>query len=195
MPGTSVQVQGTTVGAITDAEGRYSIDVGNRDVTLLFSFVGFVTQEVPVQNRSVVNVTLEAEVTGLDEVIVVGYGTQKKSDITGTVTSLNKDRLEMAPNLNVTQAIMGAVPGVMIETASAGANPDQSIMIRGRASISADNQPLIVVDGIPYGGSMSDINPRDIGSVEILKDASAAAIYGSRGSNGVILITTKEGAA
>ena len=139
--------------------------------------------------------SLEPEFTGLEEVVVVGYGTQKKSDITGTVTSLSKDRLEMVPNLNVTQAIMGAVPGVMIETDTAGANPDQSIMIRGRASISADNQPLIVVDGIPYGGSMSDINPKDIGSVEILKDASAAAIYGSRGSNGVILITTKEGAS
>jgi len=195
MPGTSVQVQGTTVGAITDAEGRYSIDVGNRNVTLVFSFVGFVTQQVPVQNRSVVDVTLEAEVTGLDEVIVVGYGTQKKSDITGTVASLPQERLQMAPNLNITQAIMGAVPGVMIQTNTAGANPDQSIMIRGRASISADNQPLIVVDGIPYGGSMSDINPKDIGSVEILKDASAAAIYGSRGSNGVILITTKEGSS
>ncbi len=195
MPGTSVQVQGTTVGAITDAEGRYSIDVGNRNVTLVFSFVGFVTQEVPVQNRSVVDVILEAEVTGLDEVIVVGYGTQKKSDITGTVASLPQERLQMAPNLNVTQAIMGAVPGVMIQTNVAGANPDQSIMIRGRSSISADNSPLIIVDGIPYGGSMSDINPKDIGSVEILKDASAAAIYGSRGSNGVILITTKEGSS
>ena len=99
----------------------------------------------------------------------------------------------MVPNLNVTQAIQGAVPGVMIQTNSAGADPDQSIMIRGRSSISASSEPLIIVDGIPYGGSLSDINPKDIGSVEILKDASAAAIYGSRGSNGVILITTKEG--
>ena len=191
--GTTVLVKGTTMGAITDANGKYSIDVDNRNVTLVFSFIGFITQEVAVQNRAVVDVILKAEITGLDEVIVVGYGTQKKSDITGTVSSLNKDRLEMAPNLNVTQAIMGAVPGVLIQTNSAGADPDQSIMIRGRSSISADNSPLIIVDGIPYGGSMSDINPKDIGSVEILKDASAAAIYGSRGSNGVILITTKEG--
>lgn len=193
LAGTTVLIKGTTVGAITDAGGKYSVDADNRNVTLVFSFIGFITQEVAAQNQAVVDVILKAEITGLDEVIVVGYGTQKKSDITGTVTSLNKDRLEMVPNLNVTQAIMGAVPGVMIQTNTAGANPDQDIMIRGRASISADNQPLIVVDGIPYGGSMSDINPKDIGSVEILKDASAAAIYGSRGSNGVILITTKEG--
>jgi TonB-linked SusC/RagA family outer membrane protein len=193
--GTTVLIKGTTVGAITGANGKYSLDVSDRNVSLVFSFIGFVTQEVAVQNRTVVDVILKAEITGLDEVVVVGYGTQKKSDITGTVSSLPKERLEMAPNLNLTQAIMGSVPGVMIETTNAGANPDQSIMIRGRASISADNQPLIVVDGIPYGGSMSDINPKDIGSVEILKDASAAAIYGSRGANGVILITTKEGSA
>ena len=193
LAGTTVLIKGTTMGAITDANGKYSIDTDNRNVTLVFSFIGFITQEVAAQNQAVVDVILKAEITGLDEVIVVGYGTQKKSDITGTVSSLNKDRLEMAPNLNVTQAIMGAVPGVVIQTNSAGADPDQSIMIRGRSSISADNSPLIIVDGIPYGGSMSDINPKDIGSVEILKDASATAIYGSRGSNGVILITTKEG--
>jgi TonB-linked SusC/RagA family outer membrane protein len=193
LPGATVVIKGTTEGTASDASGKYSLEVANRNVSLIFSFVGYVTQEIAVGNRNVIDVVLKAEITGLQEVVVVGYGTQKKSDITGTVTSLNKDRLEMAPNLNLTQAIMGAVSGVMIETAAAGANPDQSIMIRGRASISADNEPLIVVDGIPYGGSMSDINPKDIGSVEILKDASAAAIYGSRGSNGVILITTKEG--
>jgi len=191
--GVTVLVKGTIIGITTDANGNYSISVPDRNSTLVFSFVGYLQQELPVEGRSTINVLLSVDLRALEEVIVVGYGTQRKSDITGTVTSLPKERLEMAPNLNVTQAILGAVPGVMIETAAAGANPDQSIMIRGRASISADNQPLIVVDGIPYGGSLSDINPRDIGSVEILKDASAAAIYGSRGSNGVILITTKEG--
>ena len=195
LPGATVQVKGTVTGITTGADGKYSLDISARNVTLVFSFVGYISQEIQVQNQTVIDVSLVPDITGLEEVVVVGYGTQKKSDITGTVTSLSKDRLENVPNLNITQAIQGAVPGVMIETASAGANPDQSIMIRGRASISADNQPLIVVDGIPYGGSMSDINPRDIGSVEILKDASAAAIYGSRGSNGVILITTKEGAS
>jgi len=191
LPGVTVVVKGTAIGVNSDINGNYSLAVPDRNVTLVFSFVGYLQQEVLVSGRTTIDISLSVDVRALEEVVVVGYGTQKKSDVTGTVTSLSKEKLEMAPNLNVTQAILGAVPGVMIETASAGANPDQSIMIRGRASISADNQPLIVVDGIPYGGSMSDINPRDIGSVEILKDASAAAIYGSRGSNGVILITTK----
>ncbi len=116
LSGTTVLIKGTTMGAITDNNGKYSIDASSRDVSLVFSFIGYVTQEVPVQNRAVVDVVLKAEVLGLEEVIVVGYGTQKKSDITGTVSSLPKDRLEMAPNLNLTQAIMGAVPGVMIQT-------------------------------------------------------------------------------
>ena len=193
MPGATVQVKGTATGSTTGPDGKYSLDVSSVSDILVFSFIGYTTKEVPVQNQTTINVMLEPVLTGLDEVIVVGYGTQKKSDITGTVTSLPKERLEMVPNLNVTQAIMGSIPGVMIQTSAAGANPDQSIMIRGRASISADNNPLIIVDGIPYGGSLSDINPRDIESVEILKDASAAAIYGSRGANGVILISTKQG--
>jgi TonB-linked SusC/RagA family outer membrane protein len=193
LPGATVQVKGTSVGTSSGMDGKYSLDVTGTDLIMVVSFIGYVTQEIPVQNQTVINVSLAPELTGLQEVIVVGYGTQKKSDITGTVASLSQERLQNAPNLNVTQAIMGAVPGVMIQTNSAGADPDQSIMIRGRSSISASSDPLIIVDGIPYGGSLSDINPRDIGSVEILKDASAAAIYGSRGSNGVILITTKEG--
>ncbi len=193
LPGATVQVKGAAQGTTTGADGKYSVDVSGTNVTLVFSFVGYLAKEIPVQNQSSINVSLAPDILGLQEVVVVGYGTQKKSDITGTVASLPQEKLQMVPNLTVTQAIMGAVPGVMIQTNAAGANPDQSIMIRGRGSISADNQPLIIVDGIPYGGSMSDINPKDIGSVEILKDASAAAIYGSRGSNGVILITTKEG--
>jgi TonB-linked SusC/RagA family outer membrane protein len=193
LPGVNVLVKGTTTGINTDINGSYTINIPNPNSTIVFSFIGYVAQEVLVSGRTKVDVSLKMDVTALEEVVVVGYGTQKKSDITGTVASLSQDRLKNSPNLNVTQAIMGAVPGVMIQTNSAGANPDQSIMIRGRSSISADNAPLIILDGIPYGGSMSDINPKDIGSVEILKDASAAAIYGSRGSNGVILITTKEG--
>jgi len=193
LPGTTVVIKGTTVGASADSDGKYTLDVSSRNVSLIFSFVGFVTQEIAVQNRAVVDVVLQAEITGLQEVIVVGYGTQKKSDITGTVSSLPKERLEMAPNLNIAQAIQGSIPGVMIQTTSAGASPAESIMIRGRNSILASNDPLIVVDGIPYGGAISDINPNDVKSIEILKDASAAAIYGSRGSNGVILITTNEG--
>src|SRR5690606_11018650 len=136
---------------------------------------------------------MEEETIGMDEIVVVGYGTQKKSDITGTVASMPKERLEMVPNLNIAQAIQGAVPGVMIQTTSAGAAPSEAIMVRGRNSIRASNDPLIVVDGISYSGGISDLNPNDIQSIEVLKDASAAAIYGSRGSNGVILLTTKTG--
>jgi len=195
MPGTTIVIKGTTEGTATDANGKYSIEVANRNVSLIFSFVGYVTQETTVGSRTVIDVILEAEITGLDEVIVVGYGTQRKSDITGTVSSLPQERLQMVPNLNVTQAIQGSIPGVFIHTSTSGTDPEQSIMIRGRNSITADNEPLIILDGIPYGGNLTDINPNDIKSIEVLKDASAAAIYGSRGANGVILITSKEGQA
>jgi TonB-dependent SusC/RagA subfamily outer membrane receptor len=153
------------------------------------------TKEVEIGSQTVFNVTLEESAIDLDEVIVVGYGTQKRSDITGTVASMPKERLEMAPNLNIAQAIQGAIPGVMIQTTAAGAAPSQVVMIRGRNSILASNDPLIVLDGIPYSGQISDINPNDVQSIEVLKDASSAAIYGSRGANGVILITSKEGVA
>ena len=193
LPGTTVLVKGTAVGATTDTDGKYSLEVSNRTVTLVFSFIGYIVQEVPAQNRSVIDVVLKAEIKGLDEVVVVGYGTQRKSDITGTVTSLPKGRLENVPNIDVAPAIQGSVPGIMIQQSSAGAAPSEVIMIRGRNSILADNSPLIVVDGIPYGGAIRDISPNDVQSIEILKDASAAAIYGARGADGVILITTKNG--
>jgi TonB-linked SusC/RagA family outer membrane protein len=193
LPGVSIVVKGTTTGTNSDTDGNYVINVPSGDATLIFSFIGYVTKEMNVAGLSKVNVTLDLDVTALEEVVVVGYGTQKKSDITGTVASLPRERLELAPNLNIAQAIQGSIPGVMISTTSAGASPSESIEIRGRNSILASNDPLIVVDGIPYGGQISDINPNDVKSIEILKDASAAAIYGSRGSNGVILISTNEG--
>ena len=195
LPGVSVVVKGTTNGSITDSNGLYSLSNIPENAVLQFSFVGMKRQEVKVGSESTINVQLSEETIGVDEVVVIGYGTQKKSDITGTVASLPKERLEMAANLNIAQAIQGAIPGVMIQTSLAGAAPSEAIMIRGRNSITASNDPLIVVDGIPYGGLISDINPNDVKSIEILKDASAAAIYGSRGSNGVILITSKEGSS
>jgi TonB-dependent SusC/RagA subfamily outer membrane receptor len=196
LPGVTVVVKGTTFGTTTGTDGRFTLAIPDDQANpiLVFSYIGFANREVPLNNQTVVNVSLEAESKTLNEVMVVGYGTQKRSDITGTVASLPKERLEMSPNLNVAQAIQGAVAGVTVRTSSAGAQPDQSILVRGRNSITANNDPLIIVDGIPYGGRLNDINPNDVGSIEILKDASAAAIYGSRGSNGVILITTKEGA-
>lgn len=193
LPGVSIVVRGTAIGVNTDINGNYSIAVTAPDAVLTYSFIGYISQEIPVGGRTKIDVSLAVDVTALDEVVVVGYGTQKKSDITGSVASIPKERLENAPNQNIAQAIQGSIPGVMIQTSSAGAAPDEVIMIRGRNSILADNSPLIVVDGIPYSGSISDLNPNDIQSIEILKDASSAAIYGSRGSNGVILVSTKEG--
>jgi len=193
IPGVTIVLKGTTTGITTDNDGKFQLSVPLDANTLVFSFVGMKTQEIPIAGKTSFIVAMEEETVGVDEVVVVGYGTQKKSDITGTVASLPKDRLEMTPNLNIAQAIQGSIPGVMIQTTSAGAAPSEAIMIRGRNSILASTDPLIVVDGIPYGGQLSDLNPNDVQSIEVLKDASAAAIYGSRGSNGVILITTKEG--
>ena len=193
LPGVTILVKGTTNGTVTNGDGNFTLAISSSSDILQFSFVGMRTQEVTIGNRTTFAMVMEEETIGVDEVVVVGYGTQKKSDITGTVTSVGLDRLEMVPNINVAQAIQGSVPGLMIQNTSAGAEPDLSIMVRGRKSIAANNSPLIVVDGIPYGGNLSDVNPNDIKSIEILKDASAAAIYGSRGANGVILITTKQG--
>ncbi|MCK4921511.1 MAG: SusC/RagA family TonB-linked outer membrane protein, partial [Bacteroidales bacterium] len=193
LPGATVQVKETFQGAIADLDGNYSLEVNNTSDILVFSSIGYSTVEIPVLDKTTIDVSLEVELLGLDEVVVVGYGVQKKSDVTGAVASLSRERLEMTPNLSIAQAIQGSIPGVMIHTNSAGTNPDQAIMVRGRNSITADNDPLIVVDGVPYGGSLSDINPNDVESIEVLKDASSAAIYGSRGANGVILVTTKQG--
>lgn len=191
--GVNVQVKGTNKGTASDIDGRFSFsDIDDQDV-LVVSYIGYKTQEVSVIGQSSLTIVMQEDAQMLDEVIVVGYGTQKKSDITGSVASISKERLEMVPNLNIAQAIQGSIPGIQVQQTSSGSSPSQSIMIRGRNSIRASNTPLMVVDGIPYGGSLSDINPNDIESIEILKDASAAAIYGSRGSNGVILITSKKG--
>jgi TonB-linked SusC/RagA family outer membrane protein len=194
MPGATITVSGTSAGTISDLEGMYSITVSEGAV-LVFSYIGYESFTVQVGNQSVIDVTLTPDLSSLDEVVVVGYGVQKRSDITGSVASIPQERLEMVPNVNIAQAIQGAIPGVMVQNTSAGAKPSQNIMVRGRNSIHASNDPLIVVDGVPYGGNISDLNPNEVESIEVLKDASAAAIYGSRGSNGVILITTKTGAA
>jgi TonB-linked SusC/RagA family outer membrane protein len=193
LPGVTVLIKGTTQGTITDGNGSFSISGVQENAALVFSFIGMESQEIEIGNQTVVNVTMVASSVGLDEVVVVGYGTQKKSDITGTVASLNQERLEKVPNLTIAQAIQGSIPGVMMSTSSAGSSPDEVIMIRGRNSIKAGNDPLIIVDGVPYGGQLRDINPNDVKSIEVLKDASAAAIYGSRAANGVILVTTKMG--
>lgn len=190
----SVQLKGTATGAATAADGTYRLTVpkatGN---VLVFSSVGFTEKEI-TQTAGTVNVQMEKNSQSLDAVVVVGYGTQKRKDVTGSVVSLDKQRLESLPNTNFAQALEGALPGVSINTNGGGAEGNSvSILVRGRKSVLANTNPIIILDGVPYNGSISDINPTDIASFDILKDASAAAIYGSRAANGVILITTKRG--
>lgn len=191
--GVNIQVKGTQQGTSTDIEGHFELENIDENAVLLITYIGYQSQEVEVAGRTVIIIQMAEDVQTLEELVVVGYGTQKKSDITGSVSSISQDRLEMVPNLNISQALQGSIPGIQIQQTTSGSSPEESIVIRGRNSILASNTPLIVVDGIPYGGSLGDINPNDIESIEILKDASSAAIYGSRGSNGVILITSLRG--
>ena len=191
----SVVIKGTNIGTITDANGSYRLSAikpsGN---IIVFSFVGFSDKEITQAQGNVINVQLEKSSQSLDAVVVVGYGTQKRKDITGSVVSIDKQRLENLPNSNFAQALEGALPGVSVNTNGGGAEGSSvGILVRGRKSVLASTAPLIILDGIPYNGSISDINPSDIASIDILKDASAAAIYGSRAANGVILLTTKRG--
>lgn len=192
LPGVSILVQGTSIGVVTDFDGTFTLDVPS-DAILEFSYIGFKTTTIALDGRSTINVTLEEDLAQLEEVVVVGYGTQKRSDVTGSVSSVSEGRLENLPVTNVTQAIQGTTAGLNITEGSSVPGSTGGIQIRGVNSINANTSPFIVVDGTPFYGSMNDINTRDIKSIEILKDASAVAIYGTRGSNGVILITTKRG--
>ncbi len=193
LPGVTVVVKGTTQGTVTNIDGSFSITNIPEEVILVFSFVGMKTQEIVIENQTHIIVRMEEESIGLDEVVAIGYGSQKRSNITGSIASVSKERLEMVPNTNIAQAIQGSMAGIIVSQSQAGAVSNESLMIRGRNSILASNDPLIVVDGVTYYGNIQDINVNDVESIDILKDASAAAIYGSRGSNGVILISTKEG--
>jgi TonB-dependent starch-binding outer membrane protein SusC len=193
MPGVYIVVKNTSAGTTTDADGSFSVSVGSNDAVLVFSFIGYSTQEVAVNGRTRVDVTLAASVESLDEVIVIGYGTQKKSDITGSVASVTSESLREVPVANVQNALQGRAAGVEVQRIGSTPGSSAQIRIRGERSVSGSNDPLIVLDGIPYQGTLSDINPDDITSIEVLKDASATAIYGSRGANGVILISTKRG--
>ncbi len=216
LPGVSVLVKGTTQGTITDTEGNYRISV-EEGSTLVFSFVGYKFQEIEVGNSSAtINVNMVSDVTALSEVVVVGYGTQQRRDITGSVASISSQDIENIPVVSFENAIQGQLAGVQVSETSGEPGAGPTIRVRGLGSISAGNEPLYVVDGFPISKNvdlgvqgdlfrrraafrpptsnpLATINPNDIQSIEVLKDASAAAIYGSRGSNGVILITTKKG--
>ncbi len=192
LPGVNVVEKGTSNGTVTDVQGDYSLEV-SEGATLVFSSVGYTQEEVEVGNRSVIDLSMTQDIQQLQELVVVGYGAIKRSDVTGAVASLDKQKLEDLPNTNFAQALQGAMPGVNVTNVSANAEGNQEILLRGKNSITANNTPLIVIDGVPYNGALSEINQRDIESIDILRDASSAAIYGARGSNGVILITTKKG--
>ncbi len=219
LPGVNVVIKGTTNGTVTNIEGGYSLEVPSDETILIFSFIGYENQEVLVNAQNVIDVLLKTEVTGLDEVVVVGYGTQKKSDLSGAVVSVSEEKLGGSIVANLDQAIQGRAAGVTAVNTSGQPGSSVSIRVRGQGTLRADAaEPLYVIDGVPIqnvsqsghavglgdnlgNGSvstfsgLSSINPSDILSMEILKDASATAIYGSRGANGVVLITTKRGSA
>ncbi|NTE04448.1 TonB-dependent receptor [Agrobacterium tumefaciens] len=196
IPGATIKNEKTSKVAISDGNGRYKIAAAKGE-TLVVTFIGYAPKTIVLENQTQLNFSLaEASDKTLNEVIVVGYGTQKRSDVTGSVVSVPKARLSQLPVTNVLQSIEGAVAGVNITTTSSIPGSQPSALIRGQNSITAGTGPYVVVDGVPLsktGGSLNDINPNDIASVEVLKDASATAIYGTNGSNGVILITTKRG--
>ena len=193
LPGATVVVKGTTIGTITNVEGKFMLDDVPGNAILVFSFVGMETQEVAVDGKSVVDVTLREETIGIEEVVAIGYGVQRKEAVTGSVASMRGETLREVPSSNITQALQGRVSGVEMSQTSTKPGATMQIRIRGTRSLNASNDPLVVLDGIPFAGSLSDINSSDIKSIDILKDASATAIYGSRGANGVILVTTNRG--
>ncbi|WP_229310886.1 SusC/RagA family TonB-linked outer membrane protein [Larkinella soli] len=203
LPGVSIVLKGTQRGSTTDANGGYSISAPDQGGTLIFSFVGYLTQEIAIGNRATVDVTLRPDNKVLDEVVVIGYGTTRKSDLTGAVGSVKEAELRERPQASLTQALSGRMPGVQVNTNSGRPGGRTTIRIRGFSSINSSNNPLYVVDGVmlpqgtqnQFSSAIDYINPNDIVSVEVLKDASSTAIYGARGANGVILVTTRKGKA
>ena len=222
LPGVNVVIKGTTKGIISDSEGNYSMEVKEKNATLSYSFIGFVTQEIAVDSKTTINVVLEEEIKNIDDVVVVGYGTQRKKDLTGAISRVSGNDIVRPSVSSFDQMLQGKVAGVQISQTTGAPGGNVNVLIRGVSSITGGNQPLYVVDGFPIGSGgggsdmlnfagatytsagmanntqnrvnpLASINPSDIESIEILKDASATAIYGSRGANGVVIITTKRG--
>ncbi|QJW88632.1 TonB-dependent receptor [Spirosoma taeanense] len=193
LPGVSVQVKGTTRGTTTDADGNYRISAP-ADSRLVFSFIGYASQETVVGNKSTISVRLAPDVANLDEVIVTTFGTAKRASFTGSAGTISTSQIQNRPITNIGQALSGAVSGVQTTAGSGQPGTAPEIRIRGFGSISSGNDPLYVVDGIPYSGSIANISPNDIESISVLKDASSTALYGARAANGVVVVTTKKGA-
>ena len=192
LPGATVVEKGTTNGVSTDFDGNYSISVANQNSVIVISYIGYAAQEIPVAGNSEINTTMEPSASTLDEVILVGYGSVKKKDLTGAISQVEADDLADQSTNSVTDVLRGNVAGLSIGLSS-GPKGVSNIRIRGNNGLSAGSNPLIVVDGIIYNGDLSDIAPSDIDRLDVMKDASSAAVYGARGSSGVILITTKRG--
>ncbi|RGP15240.1 SusC/RagA family TonB-linked outer membrane protein [Parabacteroides gordonii] len=190
--GANILVKGTTIGTITDVDGNFSFEAP-KGSTLVVSYIGYQSQEMQVSGNAPIKIVLSEDSEKLDEVIVIGYGSQKKSDMTGGIVAVGNEKLQMVSTNNLMDKLAGQVPGLNITMEKASPSEDQVLRVRGENSLTADNSPLIVLDGIPYSGSLGDIDPDNIENLSVLKDASSAAIYGSRGANGVILIQTKKG--
>lgn len=192
LPGVNVVIKGKTQGTITDIDGNFNLATSKSD-TLIFSFIGYLAEEVAVNGQANIDVTLVLDAESLSEVVVIGYGVQKKSHTTGAIASVGGEDLAAIQAVRVDDALAGKLSGVLIQNSSGEPGTDPKIQIRAASSVSGESSPLIVVDGFPISGSIATVNPNDIQSLEVLKDAASAAIYGSRGANGVILITTKSG--
>lgn len=190
--GVNIREVGSSQSAVTDIDGNYRILVSNPNGSLTFSYVGFGDKTVGISNQNLINITMEYGTSVLDELIVVGYGVQKRSDVTGAISSISSEKVNSVPTTSVGEMIRGAAPGIQVSMGSAAPGGSSSILIRGRRSLSGDNSPLFIVDGVPMS-SIDDVNANDIASVEVLKDASAQSIYGARAANGVVLVTTKRG--
>ncbi|MCF0209282.1 MAG: SusC/RagA family TonB-linked outer membrane protein, partial [Bacteroidaceae bacterium] len=189
--GATVSVNGTKNAVVTDFNGKFSIEATDGQ-TLVVSYIGYVTKKVKVEGNNL-KITLDTDDNGLEEVVVIGYGTARRGDLTGSIASVNGDMLREVPASDLTGALQGRIAGVDLTTTNSQPGASLQIRVRGQRSLTASNDPLIVLDGIPFMGSLSDIDPSSIKSMDILKDASSTAIYGSRGANGVIMITTYKG--
>jgi TonB-linked SusC/RagA family outer membrane protein len=192
MPGVNIVVKGTSIGVLTDASGKYTITVPDQNAVLGFSFIGYVTLEQPVSGKTTIDVALSQTTRSLDEVIVIGYGTAKKADLTGSISQVKSSSLEDYTPTNMSDLLRTSVPGLNVGY-STSAKGNSNLLIRGQTTLTAGSSPLIVLDGVIFNGDLSDINPDDIDRMDIMKDASSAAVYGSRATNGVIAITTKRG--
>lgn len=193
LPGVNISVQGTSIGTVTDIDGKYTISVPNNQSILRFSYIGFIPLDIPVDGRTVINVTLEESAQNLEEVVVIGYGVQKKSHLTGAISKYADENLGSMPVSRLDQALQGKIAGLEIQNTTTEAGAAPQIRVRGMGSISASNEPLIVIDGYPTVDGLSSVDMNDVESIEVLKDAASSAIYGSRGANGVIIVTTKSG--